>query len=76
MHFLTDEIPYICELRPGNITYVVQRFIHIFSLKVSMDLWRLCVKPALWCAKDSSSDFAGYCFLCKKTIQCGNNGAV
>jgi len=29
-----------------------------------------------WCAKDSSSDFAGYCLLCKKTIQCGNNGAV
>ena len=29
----------------------------------------------LWCRKDNS-EYAGYCFICDKSIQCGNNGVT
>jgi len=29
-----------------------------------------------WCRPDSNSEYAGFCFVCNKTIQCGNSGCA
>ena len=31
---------------------------------------------SLWCKKDPTSEFAGYCFVCLKSVSCSNSGAA